>query len=186
MSKTSALFGAARLPRGILFGRNQRLAIGAVGARTGRRALLVTDARQAAQPEFTAILNDLAAHNVEVQVFDGVVPDLPISAIEACVAPARAFGPDMLIGIGGGSSMDLAKVAAVLLAHGGQVSDYYGEFAVPGPVMPMIAVPTTAGTGSEVTPVAVVSDDARGIKVGVASPYLIPQVAICDPYLTVS
>jgi alcohol dehydrogenase class IV len=181
-----ALFGAARLPRGILFGRNQRRAIGAVSARMSRRALLITDPRQAAQPEFAAIRDDLAACNVETHVFDGVVPDLPVSAIEECVAPARAFGPDLLIAVGGGSTMDLAKVAAVLLAHGGKVSDYYGEFAVPGPVLPLIAVPTTAGTGSEVTPVAVVSDEERGTKVGIASPYLIPQVAICDPDLTVS
>lgn len=186
MNDFDALFGAARLPRGILFGRNQRRAIGAVSARMSRRALLITDPRQAAQPEFAAIRDDLAACNVETHVFDGVVPDLPVSAIEECVAPARAFGPDLLIAVGGGSTMDLAKVVAVLLAHGGKVSDYYGEFAVPGPVLPLIAVPTTAGTGSEVTPVAVVSDEARGTKVGIASPYLIPQVAICDPDLTIS
>jgi alcohol dehydrogenase class IV len=178
------MFGCARLPRTILFGRGQRGAIGAASAAIGRRALLVTDERQAAQPEFTLVLEDLAAHDVQVQVFDGVVPDLPLSAIQACVEPARAFAPDVLIAVGGGSSMDLAKVVAVLLTHEGQVSDYYGEFAVPGPVLPLIAVPTTAGTGSEVTPVAVVSDEGRGTKIGIASPYLIPQVAICDPELT--
>src|SRR3546814_10316914 len=78
----------------------------------------------------------------------------------------------------------MAKVVAVLLTHGGDIRSYYGEFAVPGPVMPLIAMPTTAGTGSEVTPVAVVSDDERGVKVGIASPHLIPLVAICDPELT--
>ncbi|MEZ0494950.1 iron-containing alcohol dehydrogenase [Sphingomonas sp. IW22] len=186
MSENPILFGAARLPRAILFGRGQRGAIGSTSARVGRRALLVTDERQAAQPEFAAILADLQAHGVETQVFDGVIPDLPISAIDACVAPARDFAPDVVIAVGGGSAMDLAKVAAVLLTHGGQVSDYYGEFAVPGPVLPLIAVPTTAGTGSEVTPVAVISDESRGTKIGIASPYLIPQVAICDPELTAS
>lgn len=186
MSENPILFGAARLPRAILFGRGQRGAIGSTSARVGRRALLVTDERQAAQPEFAAILADLQAHGVETQVFDGVIPDLPVSAIDACVAPARDFAPDVVIAVGGGSAMDLAKVAAVLLTHGGQVSDYYGEFAVPGPVLPLIAVPTTAGTGSEVTPVAVISDESRGTKIGIASPYLIPQVAICDPELTAS
>lgn len=186
MSENPILFGAARLPRAILFGRGQRGAIGSTSARVGRRALLVTDERQAAQPEFAAILADLQANGVETQVFDGVIPDLPISAIDACVAPARDFAPDVVIAVGGGSAMDLAKVAAVLLTHGGQVSDYYGEFAVPGPVLPLIAVPTTAGTGSEVTPVAVISDESRGTKIGIASPYLIPQVAICDPELTAS
>ncbi len=80
--------------------------------------------------------------------------------------------------------MDMAKVVAVLLTHGGDLRQYYGEFAVPGPVLPVIAVPTTAGTGSEVTPVAVVSDSERGAKVGIATPYLIPAAAICDPELT--
>lgn len=180
------LFGLARLPRAILFGRGQRGAIGAVSANIGKRALIVTDERQAAQPEFDAILNDLAANGVVAKVFDGVIADLPISAIEACVGPARAFGPDLLIAVGGGSAMDLAKVVAVLLAHNGEVSDYYGEFAVPGPVLPLIAVPTTAGTGSEVTPVAVVTDEVRKNKIGLASPYLIPAVTICDPDLTAS
>ncbi len=184
MTGLPPVFGAARLPRTILFGRGQRAAIGAASARIGRRALVVTDERQAAQPEFAAILADLETNGVEVQVFAGVIPDLPVTAIDACVAPARHFMPNVVIGIGGGSAIDHAKVAAVLLTHGGEVSDYYGEFAVPGPILPLIAVPTTAGTGSEATPVAVVHDEARGTKIGIASPYLIPEVAVCDPDLT--
>lgn len=180
------MFGALRLPRSILFGRGQRAALGSATARVGRRALLCTDQRQAAQPEFAAMLADLAAHDVETHVFDGTIPDLPLSSIEDCVAQVRDFGPDVVIGVGGGSSIDLAKVVAVLLTHGGSARDYYGEFAVPGPVIPLIAVPTTSGTGSEVTPVAVVADEERGAKVGIASPHLIPQVAICDPELTVT
>src|SRR5690606_35426340 len=69
-------------------------------------------------------------------------------------------------------------------AHGGKPADYYGELKVPGPVLPLVAIPTTAGTGSEVTPVAVVSDPDRAVKVGIASPHLIPLAAICDPELT--
>jgi alcohol dehydrogenase class IV len=174
MIDTLPMFGAVRLPRSILFGRGQRAALGSATAKVGKRALLCTDERQAAQPEFAAILKDLAAHGA----------DLPIASIEACVQQVGGFKPDVVIGVGGGSSMDLAKVVAVLLTHGGKVQDYYGEFAVPGPVIPLIAVPTTAGTGSEVTPVAVVSDHERGAKVGVASPHLIPLIAICDPELT--
>lgn len=186
MTQPQSLFGAARLPRTILFGRGQRGALGSTSARLGRRALVVTDARQAAQPVFAEILADLAAHGVTAQVFEGVIPDLPVESIETCIDAARDFAPDLVIAIGGGSAMDHAKIVAVLLAHGGKVNDYYGEFAVPGPVLPLIAVPTTAGTGSEATPVAVVADIGRGMKVGVASPYLIPEVAICDPDLTVS
>src|SRR5690606_1856605 len=63
---------------------------------------------------------------------------------------------------------------------------YYGELKVPGPILPVVAIPTTAGTGSEVTPVAVLADDKRDLKVGISSPYLIPHTALCDPQLTVT
>ena len=115
------------------------------------------------------------------------LPDVP-RRHRPSPAPRRraAFAPDLVIGIGGGSCLDMAKCAALLLAHGGRPQDYYGEFKVPGPVLPLIAVPTTAGTGSEVTPVAVISDPDRTLKVGISSPYLIPTVAICDPDLTLT
>ena len=180
------MFGALRLPRSILFGRGQRRALGSATAKIGKRALLCTDAWQGAQPVFKEIVADLEVHGVETRIFDQTIPDLPISSIEACVEQVADFAPDVVIGIGGGSSMDMAKVVAVLLTHGGDVRTYYGEFAVPGPVIPLIAVPTTSGTGSEVTPVAVVADEERGAKVGIASPHLIPLIAVCDPELTVT
>ncbi|MBM6577262.1 iron-containing alcohol dehydrogenase [Sphingomonas sp. BT552] len=186
MTDIAPMFGALRLPRSILFGRGQRAALGSATARVGRRALICTDERQAAQPEFAAMVDDLTAHGVETRVFDGTIPDLPLRSIDACVAQGSGYGADVVIGIGGGSSLDLAKVVAVLLTHGGSVRDYYGEFAVPGPVIPLVAVPTTSGTGSEATPVAVVADEERGAKVGIASPHLIAQIAICDPELTVT
>ncbi|MHA6769888.1 iron-containing alcohol dehydrogenase [Sphingobium ummariense] len=186
MIEAASAFGALRLPRSTLFGRGQRHALGSVASKLGKRALLCTDARQAAQPEFVAMVTDLQAHGLHTHVFDQTIPDLPIESIEACVEEVRSFEADLVIGIGGGSSMDMAKVVAVMLTHGGDIRSYYGEFAVPGPVMPLIAMPTTSGTGSEVTPVAVVSDDQRGAKVGIASPYLIPLVAICDPDLTIT
>ena len=180
------MFGALRLPRSILFGRGQRRALGSATSKIGERALLCTDPWQGAQPIFKEIVADLEAHGVETHIFDQTIPDLPISSITACVEQVADFAPDVVIGVGGGSSMDMAKVVAVLLTHGGDVRSYYGEFAVPGPVIPLIAVPTTSGTGSEVTPVAVVADEERGAKVGIASPYLIPLIAICDPELTVT
>lgn len=186
MNDRNPAFGALRLPRSILFGRNQRRALGSVAKKLGKRALLCADARQAAQPEFQAMVADLQASGLVTYVFDRTIPDLPISSVASCVNDVKHFNADLVIGVGGGSSMDMAKVVAVMLTHGGDIRSYYGEFAVPGPIMPVIAIPTTAGTGSEVTPVAVVSDDERGVKVGIASPYLIPLVAICDPELTVS
>lgn len=186
MTDATFAFGALRLPRSILFGRGQRRALGSAASTLGQRALICTDERQGAQPEFAEMVADLTVHGLAVHVFDRTIPDLPIGSIEACVEEVRDFAPDIVIGIGGGSSMDMAKVVAVLLTHGGDIRSYYGEFAVPGPVVPLIAMPTTAGTGSEVTPVAVISDDDRGAKVGIASPHLVPLVAICDPELTVT
>jgi alcohol dehydrogenase class IV len=102
------------------------------------------------------------------------------------VEHARAFQPDCLIGLGGGSNMDLAKIAAVLYTHGGEPQQYFGFDNVPGPVLPLICVPTTAGTGSEVSHAAVVTDTANHIKVSTLSNYLRPALAIVDPQLTFS
>ncbi len=181
-----SLFAALRLPREILFGKGQRHVIATVAARLGRRALVCTDERFAATPAFAEIVAALKSASVDVFVHDRVLPDVPRDTVAVCVEEARGFAPDMVIGIGGGSCLDMAKCAALLISHGGLLQDYYGEFKVPEPTLPLIAVPTTAGTGSEVTPVAVISDPDRTLKVGISSPHLIPAAAICDPELTMT
>ncbi|MBL0930521.1 MAG: iron-containing alcohol dehydrogenase [Alphaproteobacteria bacterium] len=177
-------FGLLRTPAKILFGRGQRAALGAVARGFGARAFVCTDSRLAADRHFVAMMDDLKKNGVAVLVFDRTVAELPLDCVAQCVAAAKPFAPDMVIGIGGGSCMDLAKAAAVMLAHGGDIRDYYGEFKVPGPVLPLICLPTTAGTGSEVTPVAVLADPDKTMKVGIASPHIISAVAICDSELT--
>ncbi|MBW9116886.1 iron-containing alcohol dehydrogenase [Rhizobium cauense] len=180
------LFAAIRLPREILFGKGQRHALPSVAAKLGSRALICTDERFAGTTVFAEIIKSLEAANIAVLIHDGVQPDVPVATVSVCVEDARSFDPDLVIGIGGGSCLDMAKCAALLLTHGGALKDYYGEYKVPGPTIPVIAVPTTAGTGSEVTPVAVISDTDRTLKVGISSPYLIAAVAICDPELTMT
>lgn len=118
----------------------------------------------------------------DVRVFDGVTPELPVDSLDAALA--GDFEPEVVVGIGGGSALDAAKLIALLLTHGGPLSRYYGENRVPGPCVPVIALPTTAGTGSEVTPVAVVADPDREVKVGISSPFLVPAAALVDPELT--
>jgi alcohol dehydrogenase class IV len=179
-----SLFAAARLPSEILFGKGQRHVLPAVAAKYGRRAFVCTDERFAATSQFAEILAGLHNAAIDTLVFDRTLPDVPRDSVAVCIAQAKDFKPDMVIGIGGGSCLDMAKCAALLLSHGGRLEDYYGEFKVPGPTLPVIAVPTTAGTGSEVTPVAVISDPDRTLKVGIASPHLIAAVALCDPDLT--
>jgi alcohol dehydrogenase class IV len=180
------LFAALRLPREILFGKGQRHVLPTVAARFGRRALVCTDERFAGTPVFTDIIKSLQSASIEVLVHDRVLPDVPRDTVGICVEEAKGFRPDMVIGIGGGSCLDFAKCTTLLLSHGGKLQDYYGEFKVPGPTLPLIAVPTTAGTGSEVTPVAVISDPDRTLKVGISSPHLIAAVALCDPELTMT
>src|SRR5581483_2190454 len=159
------LFGAMRLPRAVVFGSGHRASLGAMAAQHGSRALVCTDARLSADSEFKSILTDLHRTGLTVHVYDRTQPDLPLESLYDCLQDCGSFGAQLVIGIGGGSCMDMAKTVALLLRHGGRVQDYYGEYKVPGPIVPVIAVPTTAGTGSEVTPVAVVGDSERNLKV---------------------
>lgn len=181
-----SLFAAARTPRYVVFGRGQRASAAGYARELGNRALICTDERLGASRELAELVDSLAVAGIESVVFDRSFPEVPLSAIARSVEVGKPFGPDMVIGLGGGSCLDMAKVTALMLAHGGSVRDYFGEFKVPGPVLPVIAIPTTAGTGSEATPVAVVADSERTLKVGIASPHLIPHAAICDPELTYS
>ena len=181
-----SLFGTLRTPRNLVFGAGQRQALAGYAKALGSRALVVTDQRLSGDAEFLKLMGALKDAGLQVKVFDGTIAELPIECIASAVEAGKAIGADLVIGIGGGSCLDAAKVAAVLLAHGGRISDYYGEFKVPGPVLPLISLPTTSGTGSEVTPVAVVTDPDRAVKVGIASPHIISHTAICDPELTYS
>lgn len=179
-------FGVMRAPRNILFGVGQRRALGSIVSAIGKRVLICTDSRFSASESMREILIDLAANNVAVKVFDGTQAELPSDGIHDCVAEYRDFVPEVVVGIGGGSCLDMAKLVALLLSHEGPLDLYYGELKVPGPTLPVVAMPTTAGTGSEVTPVAVLADSSRDMKVGISSPYLIPHTAICDPALTLT
>jgi alcohol dehydrogenase len=179
-------FGSLRTPRNLVVGAGQRGALPQFARALGQRALVVTDQRLARDKELLALVESMRQAGVVTEVFAGTLPELPASCIEEGMEAARAFKPEMVVGIGGGSCMDAAKVIALILTHGGEPTDYYGEFKVPGPVLPVIALPTTAGTGSEVTPVVVIADPARSVKVGIASPHLIPHTAICDPEFTYS
>jgi alcohol dehydrogenase len=177
--------GVVRLPDTVEYGWGARAALGRTVRRLGQRAFVVADPFLAAADEFAAVLKELTAAGVSTRVYTGIEPELPVGTLTTAADVASEFAPDLVLGYGGGSALDAAKLVALLLTHGGPLSRFYGENAVPGPVIPVVAVPTTAGTGSEVTPVAVIADPDREMKVGVSSPYLIPRAAIVDPELTV-
>jgi alcohol dehydrogenase class IV len=173
-----------RSPAEVLFGSGMAAAAGGVAARHGRRVLVITDPVIAATDGYAGVVRSLRRAGLDVVEFADAAVDVPMATIEAAAATGREARPDVLVAVGGGSAIDLAKVTALLLAHGGPLRSNYGEHLVPGPVVPLVALPTTAGTGSEVTPVAVIGDPELGMKVGISSPYLIPRTAICDPELT--
>ncbi|MFC9807108.1 iron-containing alcohol dehydrogenase [Streptomyces griseoaurantiacus] len=176
--------GTLRLPPRVHFGPGSRALLPEVVAPHGRRVFAVVDPFLASTPHVTAVLDALTAAGLEVCAYTGITPELPVGTLDDAARRAREFGARVVLAIGGGSALDAAKLIALLCVHEGPPERYYGENLVPGPVLPVVAVPTTAGTGSEVTPVAVVSDPDRELKVGVSSPFLVPAAAVVDPELT--
>lgn len=175
-----------RSPRQLLEGHGTVEAIGPLTASIARRVLVVTDEVVTRLDGFRSAMASLKASGVEAVLFDGARADVPLDLIETCRVRALDVAPDAIIAIGGGSVIDLAKLVAAVLVHPGSPRDWYGENLIPGPTVPVVAVPTTAGTGSEVTTVAVLSDPDRALKVGISSVHLIPTYSVCDPDLTVT
>jgi alcohol dehydrogenase class IV len=178
--------GFVRQPKFVLFGPGQRGQLGLMAKGLGRRALIVTDERMATTAEFKGMLANLAEEGVKTFVYDKTLPDLPRGNIVEAVSQANDKDIDLVIGIGGGSCMDLGKAVSVVLANGGDVRDYYGEFRVPGPGLPIVAVPTTGGTGAEVTSIAVIFDEENHMKMAITDAHLEPTAAIIDPELTLT
>ncbi len=171
----------------LIFGRNATQQLGDVALRLGiKRLLLVTDPILLKAGMVDQLLGPLSEAGAHVEVFSGGEPEPSLRAAHAAIAAGRVFRPDAVLGLGGGSNMDLAKITATVLTHGGTPSLYVGDDKIPGPVMPLLCLPTTAGTGSEVSAAAVLTDTENHIKVGILSNHLRPKVAIVDPLLTVS
>jgi alcohol dehydrogenase class IV len=164
-------------------------AVGEVGKEvTGlgaKRALLISDPGVMKAGIVERVLSSLKGAKVKVSVFDRVEPDPRYEIVDECAEWARPQGIQCVIGVGGGSSLDVAKAVAVMLKGEGSISSFFGVELIHRPGVPVVAVPTTAGTGSEVTPIVILSDEGEKLKKGVVSLHLIPSVAILDPELTV-
>jgi alcohol dehydrogenase class IV len=150
-----------------------------------KKALVITDPGIIQSGLLPAVEKPLQSVGISSAVFDGVEPDPKIEVVEKGVESAKREGIDLIIGLGGGSSLDIAKVTSVLVTNPGKIDSFLGIDLIPNPGVPLILVPTTAGTGSEVTPIAILSDTKEKLKKGVVSSYLFPEVAILDPKLTV-
>lgn len=171
-----------RMPTQLQFGIGSRYELPDSCRRLGaKRALIVSDAGLVACGLVSQVEEILKEGGIEYGIFDGVEPDPRIEIVEKCAAAAKGF--DVIIGFGGGSSLDIAKLAAIIARHGGDIRDSIGVNTTPGRGLPTILMPTTAGTGSEVTPIAVLSDKEQHLKKGVVSDDLYADLALVDPEL---
>jgi alcohol dehydrogenase len=148
--------------------------------------LLVTDPGLVAAGLAARAASVLEAAGLSVRTFDGVHEDPTTADVEACLAVARAGPLDALVGFGGGSSIDTAKGAGFLLAGGGRIPDYRGWGKARGSILPIVAVPTTAGTGSECQSFALIAEADTHRKMACGDTSAMPRAAILDPLLTLS
>ena len=151
-----------------------------------RKALLVTDKGIIDSGVSAKVEKVLTARKIAVDVFDQVIPDPDIACCEKCIDRAKAGQYDLIVGVGGGSAMDIASVTSTLCTNPGSIHDYFGVNLLKKQGIPTFLVATTAGTGAEVTPNAILTDTAAKLKKGIVSPYILPRAAVVDPDLTIS
>jgi alcohol dehydrogenase class IV len=154
------------------------------GPRFGKRVLVVTDAGLIKAGLLEAPLQSLTDAGIGWSLFSEVSADPPEGQVSRAAAQARDFGATGVVGFGGGSSLDVAKLAALLASSGEDLAAIYGVGLAKGPRLPLLLAPTTAGTGSEVTPISIVTTGAHEKK-GVVSPVLLPDIALLDPDVTI-
>lgn len=159
---------------------------GHVKALGGTKVLIVGDPGVVLAGVVDRLTAPLKSADIPFAVFSEIEADPDIASVEKGLALARQEGCDLVVGVGGGSSLDTAKAIGIMLTNEGHIRDYVGINKVVHQAAPVIAVPTTAGTGSEVTIWSVLSDKKEKIKLSVGSPYNCPTLALCDPELTVT
>jgi len=175
-----------RTTRRILFGLGAVEKIGTEAQLLkAKKVLIITDPGVIQAGLLEGVEKSLQSAGIPFALFDGVEPDPRIEVVEKSVEKAKKEGINLIIGFGGGSSLDIAKVTSILITNPGKIDSFFGVDLVPNSGIPVILVPTTAGTGSEVTPIAILSDTKEKLKKGIVSPTLFPEVAIVDPKLTI-
>ncbi|MEW6349250.1 MAG: iron-containing alcohol dehydrogenase [Thermodesulfobacteriota bacterium] len=150
----------------------------------GKKVMIVTDTGLVKTGICARFEDLLAKSGCSVSRFDAVEPDPSYEIASKAAQFTREAGSDLILGIGGGSSLDIAKVASILITNTEPITSYFGVDTVPRPGLTTILVPTTAGTGSEVTPIAILSDYEEKLKKGIVSSHLFPSLALLDPELT--
>jgi alcohol dehydrogenase len=176
-----------QLPTRIMYGPGSLSELGAAAASLDvKRVLVVSDSGIIAAGHTPRGIELLQTAGLTVALFDGVGENPSTAHVDAGVAAAKEFRPDAIVGLGGGSSMDCAKGINFVFSCGGQMHDYWGQGKATGPLLPMIAVPTTAGTGSETQSYALITDADTGVKMACGDKRAAFRVAILDPELTLT
>jgi len=174
-------------PTRLIVGQGSIRRLGELARELGAaRAFVTSDPGIVACGHTAAGVESLHAAGVVTEVFSAFTENPSSREVEAGTAVARAFQPDLLVGLGGGSSMDCAKGINFLLSCGGHMRDYKGRGTATGPMLPSIAVPTTAGTGSETQSFALITDDETGMKMACGDPRAAFRIAILDVNLTLT
>src|SRR5213594_832311 len=171
----------------VVFGANSVERVGELARELGARCVLVvTDPGIVTAGHADRVEHILQSCGLGVLVFDEVRENPTTRDVDKCLAVAKSAGIDTIIGLGGGSSMDTAKGTNFLLTNGGRMQDYWGVGKATKPLLPLIAIPTTAGTGSECQSAALIADEQTHQKMACLDPKATARVAILDPLLTVS
>jgi alcohol dehydrogenase class IV len=170
----------------IIFGMGKLSSIGNIATQMGNNALIVSGVPKNISDHLVDLLNE---HRIKSNVIIASA-EPTVQMIRDWLEFARKYTYDLVIGIGGGSAIDSAKAIAALISNPGDITDYLEVIGLnktlTNPLLPLIAIPTTAGTGSEVTRNAVIGSPEQHVKVSLRSPYLLPKVALVDPELTKS
>ncbi|ASI83199.1 iron-containing alcohol dehydrogenase [Bacillus cereus] len=176
-----------RMPKSVLYGRNSLEKLGEQSKKLGKRAFIVTDTIMEKLGYVEKCMQQLNKKGITVSTYNKVDAEPTNIHVLEALSLCKEENCDFIIGIGGGSCIDAAKAVAVLYTNGGEVEDYVQkDIEIENNPLPLIAIPTTSGTGSEVTSVAVITNKKTDVKMMMKHPSFIPKVAIIDPVLTSS
>jgi alcohol dehydrogenase class IV len=179
--------GVLYVPPVLIYGSGTTAKVGEESYKLGgTKGLIVTDEVIIKLGILDSIQQSLAQTKIKSVIYPGVATEPTVEFVTEGLQSYRENGCDFLVAIGGGSAIDAAKAIAVMATNQGAIEDYQGVNKIPARGAPVVAIPTTAGTGSEATRVAIITDTVRDIKMLYISPFLVPQVAIADPLLTLS
>lgn len=176
-----------KIPQEIVFGVGALKRLPELLEKCGSRKMLIVSDRSLEKIGVVDKVKKIVeASGIEVSMFLDILPNPTVEMVDQAVKAYQDSGATSIVALGGGSPMDVAKAVGVLATYGGSITEYEGAHKVPGAIVPMIAIPTTAGTGSEVTAFSVITDTARNYKLTVFSYELLPKYALLDPDMITS